>query len=376
MSENALSPSGASTLPAEKADARATDAVRPDDPRIAALGGGDPAAVRDALKSLVEAGTLSVAALVPVMDKEAGDLGRNAREALLQIAARAWAVGHQKQVSLALVEQMQPGYSIETRRWICRMLAVVGDAECVDPLYRWLADEQIGEDVRRAMIAIPSRNTLEALVGGLQLVVGDPLLAILDALGEKAERDVVPVLRVGAESGEDPIRTRAREALARIADPAALATIQKAFEAREPGAARALLTVGETLADSGAEADALVAFRTVGSFGAATAIEYCHALHGLGRLGGAEDAKFVLENLANAARWGKFKARIQAASYDALASMPGKGVTETVTEAVARLDGQPKQALQRVLARRQAGLDIGFVRETGTTIPASKPGSF
>ncbi|MBP7934311.1 MAG: hypothetical protein KA354_06650 [Phycisphaerae bacterium] len=376
MSENALAPSSTSTRPAQNAaDARAPEALQPDDPRIAALGADDPAAIRGAFKSLVEAGTASVAALVPVMDRETGDLGRNAREALLQIAARAWADGHQRQVSLALVEQMQPGYSVETRRWICRMLAVVGNAECVDPLYRWLADEQIGEDVRRTLIAIPSRNTLEALVGGLQLVVGDRLLAILDALGEKAERDVLPVLRVGAENGEDPIRTRARDALARIADPAALATIQKAFEAREPNAARALLTAAETLADSGVEADALAAFRRMGSFGAATAIDYCRALHGLGRLGGAEDARIVLENLANAARWGKFESRIQVASCDALASMPGQGVTETITEAAARLDGQLKQALQRVLARRQAGPDTGSLRETGTTIPASKPAS-
>lgn len=349
------------------------DAIKPDDPRIAALAGKDAAAVRNAMKSLEEVGADCVAALVPVMDRDQADQGKNAREVLLHVAARAWAAGHQKEMALALVEQMQPGYSVETRRWICRMLAVVGDAECVDPLYRWLADEQIGEEVRRTLIVIPTRNTIEALIGGLQLVVNEPLLAIVDALGEKGERAALPVLRMGAVNGEDPVRTRARDALAKLADPAALATIKQAVEAKEPAAMRALLTVAETLADGGADTDALDAFRTAGLRNEATAIDFCRVLHGLGRVGGGEDAKFIIERMLDSARWGKFEARVKAASYDALASMPGKGVNEAIAEAAGRLRNEPKKALLDVLARRQAGMGAASSPAAGATIPASKP---
>lgn len=358
---------------ANAAEARVADAIKPDDPWVTALGGEDPVVVRDAMRSLQEAGVGSVAALVRVMDRDQGDLGKNAREVLLHIAARAWEGGHQKEVSLALVSQMQAGYAVETRRWICRMLAVVGDAECVDPLYRWLADEQIGEDVRRTMIAIPARNTLEALVGGLQLVVGDPLLAILDALGEKGERAALPVLRMGAENGEEPIRTRARDALARIADPAALVTIKRAVEAGEPGALRALLTIGETLAAAGADRAALEAFRLAGARNEANPIEYCRALRGLGQVGEGEDAEFILRRLADGGHWGKFQARVQAASYDALASMPGRGVTEAITEAAGKLGGELKKAVLDVLAGRQTGSGPGSGPGVGATIPASEP---
>ena len=355
-------------------ESRAAGVVRPDDPRIAALAGKEAVAVREVMKSLVEAGVGSVAALVPVIDKDQGDLSKNTREVLFRVAARAWAAGHQKEVSLALVEQMQPGYSAETRRWICRMLAVVGDDECVDPLYRWLADEQIGEEVRRTLIAIPTRNTIEALVGGLQLVVNDPLLAILDALGAKGERTAVPVLKMGAENADDPIRSRARDALARLADPVALATIKRAVEAKEPGAMRALLTVAEALADDGADQDARDAFRAAGLRNEATAIDFCRVLHGLGQVGTVEDAKFILDRLADTSRWGKFQARVQAASYDALASMPGTGVNDAITEAVGRLPNEAKKALQEVLARRQTSSSAASA-PAATAVPASKPAS-
>lgn len=354
-------------------ETRAAGVVRPDDARIAALAGKDPAAVRETMKSLEEAGAGCVAALVPAMDKDQGDLSKNAREVLLNVAARAWAAGHQKEVSLALIEQMQPGYSVETRRWICRMLALVGDDECVDPLYRWLADEQIGEDVRRTLIAIPARNTIEALVGGVQLVVNEPLLAILDALGAKGERAAVPVLRMGAENGEDPIRTRARDALARLADPTALATIKRAVEAKEPGAMKALLTLAETLVDEGADEDALDAFRTAGLRNEATAVDFCRVLHGLRQVGGGEDAKFVIERMTDTRRWGKFQARVLAASCDALASMPSKGVNEAIAEAVGRMQNEPKKALEDVLTRRRTASAPASAPAAGAKVPASKP---
>jgi len=263
-----------------------------------------------------------VSRLVGRLDEEAATGERSAWLALMRMVHRDGSEAQREVLSDALVNELHRDHPTATRRRICELLGYGGTRRCVDPLYKLLLDERIREDVRQALIRLPYRESVQALVAGLQITEGDFRIALLDAIGQKGDPAAFPILYSWSRSRHEPTARAAREALSRLPSPFAMRALRRAMETGAPGATAALLRSGQALMAAGRPAEAREAFRAILRRPDVNLSVLVSAIVGLGRTGTAEDVPLIAE-IASRPQAGLDGARLRHAADETLAALRG-----------------------------------------------------
>ena len=354
------------------APGRSVDTVSLDDARIKALADADAKAQRAAIQQLVEVGSAAIESLATVVDRDDPADVKPALQALLGIASRKYTDDQQKEASAQLVAELAGKHTARTRREICRLLGLVGGPACLDPLYKLLVDPDVREAAREALARIPSREATQALVAGLQITEGEFRVGLVNAIGERGDVAAVPILRSIVAGPDEALSRSAMDALSHMPHPVALQTLVQAAEDGTPGAMRALLTLGDTLADAGRRQEALAAFHTAAKLPSLTAAEYCCVLSGVAHFDEPDDLQMLLSAAQEAQKWGPQAARVRGAAIRALADAPGPKTTDFLAEAMTKATGPLKIDLLAVLGKRELSMTAAGA---GALAKAASPGN-
>jgi HEAT repeat protein len=138
------------------------------------------------------------------------------------------------------------------RVWVVRQLEYIGAAESVTALTSLLngQDEELKECARRALEKNPAPAATEVLRAALKQG-GEPAwrIGLLQSLGERRDSGAIELIKLQLSSKETTLA--ASSALAKIADPQAVAALWEAYDEGIAGAADALVAAGNRLVSAG-----------------------------------------------------------------------------------------------------------------------------
>jgi HEAT repeat protein len=202
--------------------------------------------------------------------------------------------------------------------FICKQLSVMGSEASVPVLTAMLADPKTADLGRYALERIPGQDVDRALREALSKSGDLTRIGIINTLGVRRDANSVPTLRPLALGSQPALASAALFALAKIADPAALAVLSEA-QSKTKGtlhadAAEAYLQAGNRLTERGRAASAVPIFKALYAAKDPGTVQAA-ALRGLARAGGAQAVPVLMEALRGN------DARLQAIAIGGL--MPG-----------------------------------------------------
>ncbi|MCX6628810.1 MAG: hypothetical protein NTW28_14410, partial [Candidatus Solibacter sp.] len=184
--------------------------------------------------------------------------------------------------------------------FICKQLSVMGTEASVPVLVEVLADPKTAELGRYALERIPGAAVDRALRETLAKTNDRTRIGIVNTLGVRRDAGSVAILRPLALGVEPATASAALFALAKIADPAALAVLSEA-QGQTKGevhadAAEAYLQAANLLAERGSAASALPIYKTLYANRDPGTVQAA-ALRGLAHTGGAQATPVLMEAL-------------------------------------------------------------------------------
>jgi HEAT repeat protein len=245
--------------------------------------------------------------------------GRQPLQALSEIVAKAQTTpGGTRAIEQKFIAFLKSDATPGGKDFVCKQLSIIGTEASVPALVEVLADPKTAELGRYALERIPGSAVDRALRDSLAKTKDRTRLGVINTLGVRRDPGSVSALRPLALGTEAPAASAALYALAKIADPAAVAILSEAQSkttgAVHADAAEAYLQAAHRLSERGSAASAvpiykaLYAVRDPGTVQAA-------ALRGLAQTGGAQATPVLLEALHGS------DARLQAIAVTGL--MPG-----------------------------------------------------
>jgi len=111
--------------------------------------------------------------------------------------------------------------TVEAKGFFCKQLSIIGTQMHVAALAGLLADAQLSFMARYALERIPGRRVDQALREALTQTTGRLKVGIINSLGNREDRDAVPLLLALLEDADLEIVGAAATALGRIGVPAA-----------------------------------------------------------------------------------------------------------------------------------------------------------
>lgn len=112
-----------------------------------------------------------------------------------------------------------------SRQFIISQLEHVGKDDAVEYLKSYLQDEQLSDAASRALVAIHTSNANNALLQALPGAAGKAELSLVQALGDAGVASAVPAITALVKRNDPNLTKVALYALARIADPSSLKTL-------------------------------------------------------------------------------------------------------------------------------------------------------
>ena len=129
-------------------------------------------------------------------------------------------------IEQALLEVLQSDAKLPAKEYICRQLALIGTARSVPALAGMLADAELSDCARFALEAIPAASVDNALRAALDEANGNPLVGIVNTLGERRDRKAVPALSEMRNSSDSVLAKAAEAALRKIAEEVSVASTE------------------------------------------------------------------------------------------------------------------------------------------------------
>ncbi|MFW6108667.1 MAG: HEAT repeat domain-containing protein [bacterium] len=250
---------------------------------------------------------------------------------------------------------------------VIRHIERIGRAEVVDALAAALADKELREPARRALMRNPAAEAGDALRDALnQADTPSRRIALIDALGFRREQRFIKPLVAQAGHADFDVRLHAVEALARIGSPKAQTAVMELLGKGE-GHARdqandAYLALAGRLADADEKAAALTLFRAL--LDAKEPHLQCAALVGIGRAGSAKDVDTLV---------GAFGCGVQQreTATRALIALSDEAATEAIWARAKAAAAAVKTRLVGVLGQRKDPAAIPHVIEAAKDKDAS-----
>lgn len=232
----------------------AVSAAPPDRATLDALGGQSGSARVEASEALVASGAPAVGPLIALLD-EAGKqptAAKMAFETLLRMTSRHADTPEGEAIARKLAAALTDTHTVETRRQLCRLLSLIGGDESVDALAETLGDADVQEMARWALVRMPGGRATRALMNAVAAADAPFQVALINGLAQRGDPDAVPVLADRAlEADDEAVREAAVAALGQMPTEAALAALQRAAGAGQPGAVDAMLELGARARDTG-----------------------------------------------------------------------------------------------------------------------------
>lgn len=126
----------------------------------------------------------------------------------------------QAEIETALLEVLQSDVKLPAKEYICRQLALIGTARCVPVLAKMLPDADLSDRARFALEAIPDAAANDALRAALDKTEGIQRVGIVNTLGERGDKEAVPMLSEMHKSSDHMLAEAAEAALCKINPPA------------------------------------------------------------------------------------------------------------------------------------------------------------
>ncbi|MFP4058515.1 MAG: HEAT repeat domain-containing protein [Candidatus Brocadiia bacterium] len=207
-----------------------------------------------------------------------------------------------KKAEEALIAFLGSEATPAAKAFACRQLSLVGSAEAVPALARLLGDARLSHPARMALARIPGPEASQALRHALGRLSGQPLVGVVNSLGERGCKEAVPDLVRLAGAKERAAAEAAIAALGKIGgDQAArtLAAIRSQGPAElRPAATDALLRCADQQLERGQRAEALRIYRDVYQTARAEAARVA-ALRGRLAAGDREAWEPIVDDLAS-----------------------------------------------------------------------------
>jgi len=348
------------------------------DPAVAALLAKVPAdsavAAADLGRELAALGPSGVRTLAGLLTEPGTGDDTKARMALHGLALYVAGPGHAAERKTAVAalaaileadaraaeNQPETGLGPSAREFLIAQLQIVGDALCVAPLERFLANEQLCEPATRALLAIAERgegaaDVAAALRRALPGASGPNQITILDALGTLGDRESVPLL-LGAILNEGATcRDAALFALARSGDQKVFQTLAFAVEteswSERSRALDLLLAYVARLCETTTPSEAAAFLSKVSEHWVGTAEPDAHVrcavLSELVHVLGPEAAGDVLAAMADD------DPEVRAAATRLALGLPGESFTDMLVQRVQDQSGAGRVEMVAVLGRRR-----------------------
>ncbi len=221
------------------------------------------------------------------------------------------------------------------RIFACQQLALVGGAAEVSALAALLHQPEQADFARVALQSMPAPEAGAALRSALEKLTGQPLIGVINSLGERRDAQAVPALAKLCGQGEAAVRAAACLALGKIGTAAAAAALPaEAIEARLTCAERA---GGKIAADIYASlcSTQQPALRLAG-------------LRGLARLDDAQAAPLLAKAIHDT------DATLALSALQILGELKGDAISATLTAELPKLDATRQVTLLAILAERRA----------------------
>ncbi len=137
---------------------------------------------------------------------------------------------HRGATVAALAQALDSDATPDARRFFCRQLAIAGDARSVPALARALRDPATTDVATDALARIAGPEASAALRNALQELDGSALLGVVRALAYRRDTEAFMPIAGLTRAADPDLQRAALEALGRIADEQAMASLQALLE--------------------------------------------------------------------------------------------------------------------------------------------------
>ncbi len=179
----------------------------------------------------------------------------------------------QRALAQRLTDLLAKGCPIDAKRFICRQLAVIGDASAVPVAASLLADPATADIGQRLLESIPGPEAAAALATALDALPDARKLGLIQVMGRRGDATSAPVLIPFLAHQEESLAAAAAAALGNIGGDAACAALGNALAdargARRAAVADACLQCAERLLEAGRAADAAAWYQRLSGVGEA-----------------------------------------------------------------------------------------------------------
>lgn len=179
----------------------------------------------------------------------------------------------QRALAQRLTALLAQGCPIDAKRFICRQLAVIGDASAAPAAALLLADPATADIGQRLLESIPGPEAAAALATALDTLPDALKLGVIQVMGRRGDAASASVLIPLLAHSEESLAVAAAQALGHIGGDAACAALDKALAdargARRAAVADACLQCAEHLLAAGRAADAAAWYQRLSGAGEA-----------------------------------------------------------------------------------------------------------
>jgi HEAT repeat protein len=264
------------------------------------------------------------------------------------------------------IEVLKSDASVEAKRFVCRQLGAMGTAKSVDTLAGLIADEQLADYALRALVSIPDKASLAALVKAIVEGPQTQKVNIVNAIARTKSPDAVAPLVALMGDTDQALAQAATAALGSIGGKGCTELL-KALKAANGGGdtvlADACLQCGQW-APASKKDEALDIYTTLYG-GAQPGYVRAAALTGLVRLEPAKAQELVMDAL------GDSDPALVLVASSFIRELPGEEATKAFAGMLPNADKERKILIIDALAhRKEAGALDAVVAEAKGSDPA------
>jgi HEAT repeat protein len=174
-----------------------------------------------------------------------------------------------KALEARLVAVLADGVSRDAKDYCCRVLRVIGSADCVPALAALLNNKELSHSARYALQSIPAPEAGKALRDAVSKTSGEQKIGVIGSIAARRDAEAVAAMAECLNDTDKAIATVAAHALAAIgtadASKALIGALKHASGETKPAVADACLECAERLLSSGDKTTAMGVYKSLSS---------------------------------------------------------------------------------------------------------------
>ncbi|HKD36749.1 MAG TPA: HEAT repeat domain-containing protein [Pirellulales bacterium] len=172
-----------------------------------------------------------------------------------------------KALEARLVAVLADGVSRDAKDYCCRVLRVIGSADCVPALAALLNNKELSHSARYALQSIPAAEAGKALREAVSKTSGEQKIGVIGSIAARRDADAVAAMAECLNDTDKAIVAAAAHALGAIgtadASKALTGALNTASPEAKPAVADACLECAGRLSTSGDKATAMGVYKTL-----------------------------------------------------------------------------------------------------------------